>query len=226
MLTALHLLIHDILSVGARRASLSWGGFYLPHVHEKNNAGEKEKAEHDHLLLHQNSFRAVGTHELTRFFVHCLVHEVLVIQGLAEDTLVLLLFNLEDLAGVAHSVITLWTYGLVAHATSVCLGNSVGDVGDELRIANGAERGGHCIAVGLVLKYEIRFTACKKFFCFFWLVLIYSSASSHGACSSAETASSVRNARACATFSAAERSAFPASSAILAWIDSPTDMRG
>jgi len=157
MLTSLHLLIHDILSVRARRAAQSWCGFGLPHVHEKNNAGEKEKAGDDHLLLHQNSFRAVGTHELTRFFVHCLVHEILVIQGLAEDTLVLLLFNLEDLAGVAHSVITLRTYGLVAHATSVFLGNSVGDVGDELRIANGAERGCHCSAVGLVLKYEIRF---------------------------------------------------------------------
>jgi hypothetical protein len=40
-------------------------------------------------------------------------------------------------------------------------------VGDELRIANGAERGCHCSAVGLVLKYEIRFTACKKIFLFF-----------------------------------------------------------
>jgi hypothetical protein len=79
---------------------------------------------------------------------------------------VLLLFNLEDLAGVAHSMITLGTHRLVAHATSVCLGNSVGRVGDELRIANGAERGCHCIAVGLIPMYEIRFTECKKIFCF------------------------------------------------------------
>lgn len=76
-------------------------------------------------LLVQNYLGTFRTHELPCCFVHGLVHEVPVIQALAEDTLELLLLDREDLAGIPHSVIALGTDLFVAHATG---GNSLQSV--------------------------------------------------------------------------------------------------
>lgn len=76
-------------------------------------------------LLVQNYLGTFRTHELPCCFVHGLVHEVPVIQALAEDTLELLLLDRKDLAGIPHSVIALGTDLFVAHTTG---GNSLQSV--------------------------------------------------------------------------------------------------